>query len=549
MTHTPFTSITPPLPATAACRIARLARRLASALACLVLCVAAVDAPPWSARSLPALLTTGETARKPLPATMPGGLAILDFDGDGWLDLFFTNGGDLPAGRKTKPEHANRLFRNLGAMRFEDVTARAGLAGSDYSFGVTAADYDRDGRTDLLVTGLHGVTLYRNRGPAGFADVTAQSGLAKHPGWAVAAAWLDYDNDGDLDLFIVHYVAWDAARERECLVDGKPDFCHPKNYPPSRHALFENKGDGTFADVSDASGFSAHPGKGMSVAVADFDGDGYVDLFVPNDRVFNQLFLHRAGKRFEEAAFAWGVAAPNDGNPTSSMGTDAQDFDGDGKPDLIYSALRDETFPLYRNTGSSFVEVTAATRLNVLTRLMAGWGILFADLDNDGWPDVLAARSDALSASGGRGESAKEPPSWFRNHGPRPGERRFENGTGWDRLPRAMWRGVATADLDHDGCLDVVLTALQSAPRVVRNPCPVAAHWLEVDVRQPGARVRVGSQWRVVSSAAGYASSNAGPQHFGLADTESVDVEVVWPGGRSKLIPHVPANQRLKVEP
>ena len=512
----------------------------------LCLCALAADAPSWTMRSLPMVLTTGETARKPLPATMPGGLAVFDFDNDGLLDLFFTNGGELPTGRKSKPEHANRLFRNLGGMRFEDVTMRAGLAGSDYSFGVTAGDYDRDGHIDLLVTGLHGVTLFRNRGDGSFVDVTTKAGLAGMRHWAVAAAWFDKDNDGDLDLFVVNYVAWDPAKEKECLVDGKPDFCHPKNYSAIANTLFENKGDGTFADVSVAAGIAAYPGKGMSVAVADFDGDGYSDLFVPNDRVFNRLFLSRnGGRRFEEAAFAWGVAAPNDGNPPSSMGTDAQDFDHDGKPDLLYSALRDETFPIYRNGGHAFHEATAATRMNVLTRLMAGWGIVFADLDNDGWPDIVAARSDALSANGSHGEAAKEPPSWFRNQG----NGRFEHGTGWDKLPRAMWRGIAAADLDNDGCLDVVLTALQASPQVLRNPCKGVGNWLQVDVREPGARVRVNQQWRVASSAAGYGSSNAGPQHFGLGSAAEVDIEVFWPGGRSKLQRRFRANQRVRIVP
>ncbi len=505
----------------------------------------AAPGPTWTPQPLPMVLRTGESlARKPLPATMPGGLAIFDFDCDGNLDLFFANGGDFPSGRKTRPEHANRLFRNLGGLRFADVTTSAGLAGADYAFGATAGDYDADGHIDLLVSGLHGVKLYRNRGDGTFADVTKHAGLAADSRWAIAAAWFDKDNDQDLDLIVIHYVDWDAATERQCIVDGKPDFCHPKHYPATTHSLYENRGAGVFADISAAAGFTAHPGKGMSVAVADFDGDGYADLFVPNDRVFNQFFLSRdQGKRFEESAFAWGVAAPLDGNPTSSMGTDAQDFNGDGKADIIYSALRDETFPLYRNTGTSFEEVTASTRLNILSRAMAGWGILFADLDNDGSQDIVVARSDALSVSGGRGEAAKEQPSWFRQL-----NGRYELGAGWDALPKAMWRGAAAADLNNDGCLDVVLTALDGAPQVLRNPCTGQTHWLAVDVRTPGARIRVGqSHWRFVSSATGYSSSVVAPQHFGLGEALRADVEVIWPGGATRLLKSVQANRIIEV--
>ena len=500
---------------------------------------------PWVAQSLPAILFNGETARKPLPATMAGGLAVFDFDGDGKLDLFFTNGGEFPAGRKTGPSMPTGCFATWAGCGSKMSTTRAGVPGSDYSFGASAADYDGDGRVDLLVAGLHGVTLYRNGGDGNFQDTTAQAGLSKTGRWAVAAAWLDKENDGDLDLFIVHYVVWDPATERSCVVDGKADYCHPKYYAPTTNALFENKGDGTFVDVSAEAGLNAHPGKGMSVAVADFNGDGFVDLFVTNDRIFNSLFLNRGGKTFEEAAFEWGVAAPGDGNRPSSMGADAQDYNHDGRPDLIYAALRDETFPTYRNTGASFTDVTAATRMNILTRPMAGWAILFADLDNDGWADILAARSDALSATGPRGDAAKEPPAWFRNLG----NGQFGPGTGWEQLPRAMWRGAVAADLDNDGCLDVVLTALQAAPRVVRNPCAGKAHWLEVDVRQPGARVRAGNQWRVVSSAVGYASSYAGPQHFGLGGAASVEVEVIFPGGGRKVMQDVAADRRVRVEP
>lgn len=513
------------------------------ALACCGLLLAWV-ASPWSVVTLPVQLVNGEGERKHLPATVPGGVAVFDADNDGRLDLFFANGGELPSGRKTSGAHANRLLRNLGGMRFADITERAGLGGEAYSFGAAAADYDQDGHTDLAVTGLRGVTLYRNRGDGTFADVTTAARLGEQGRWSVAAIWLDIENDGDLDLFVVNYVRWEAATERECLVANRPDFCHPRFYDAVPNTLYRNNGGGTFTDVSAAAGIAAHPGKGMSAATADFDGDRLTDLFVTNDRAFAFLFRNRGGGRFEEVAFDRGVAVPDDGKPVSGMGVDAQDFDNDGRPDLVYSALRDETFPLYRNTGQEFTESTAASRLGPLSRSMSGWGILFADLDNDGWKDLAAACSDALSPTGGRGAAAMERPAWFRNLG----DGRFAAGEGWDALPPAMWRGAVAADLDDDGCLDLVFTALNAEARILRNPCAGGRHWLKVKAVKPGTRVRVGNQWRHATTAVGYASSYAGPLHFGLGATRTVTVEATSVTGRTVRV-ETAADRTVTLDP
>lgn len=499
-------------------------------------------AASWESRSLPGLLFTGETARKPLPATMPGGIAVFDADGDGLLDLFFPNGAPLPGARKLLPAQQNRFFRNLGGMRFAERSSSSGLAGTGYDFAAAAADYDGDGRTDLVVCGLRGLTLYRNLGEGRFADVTPQSGLQNPGRWSVGAAWLDYDRDGDLDLFVVHYVAWDPATEKACLVEGRPDFCHPKHYPPQANALFRNEGGGKFRDVSAESGIAAHRGKGMAVAVADFDGDSWPDLFVTNDRVFNFYFRNLGNGQFAEEGFARGVAAPLSGTPPSAMGADAQDFDGDGRPDLVYTALRDETFPLYRNTGAEFLEVTEATQLAARTRPMSGWSVVFADLDNDTWLDLAVARGDALSATGPRAGAVQEPVSWLRNLG----GKTFAAAQDLPGAP-ALHRGLLAADFDLDGCLDLVATRLQSTPLLWKNPC--AGKWLAVRV-PVGARVRVGERWQHFrSSTRGYASSCDCPLHFGLGSAAEADVEVFWPDGRKTLLPRQAAGQRLEPRP
>jgi enediyne biosynthesis protein E4 len=435
--------------------------RIAPLLVSAALVLAVPNA--WKVSTLPARLHNSEGTRKHLPATMPGGIAVFDFDGDGQLDIFMPDGGDLPSGNKTLPAHGDRLFRNRGGMQFQDVTARSGLSGKYFAFGASVADYDNDGRADLLVSHLHGVTLYRNTGGGVFEDVTKRAGIDNQGRWSVGAAWFDYDADGDMDLYVTNYVRWDASIEPECRTAGRIDFCHPRYYAPQPGALFRNNGDGTFHDVSAASGIANHPGKGMGVVVADFDADRRPDLFVTNDKMPAFLFRNVDGARFEEIAFEAGIAVPGDGKTVSGMGADVQDLDGNGRPELIYTALRDETFPLYKATGSGFDDISAISRMGPNSRPYAGWGIAFADLDNDGRLDIVAATSDALS---GKVDSTRAGPVvWFRNAG----GARFDHAA--ILAEPAMYRGLVAADLDRDGCVDLVVTALDASPKILRNPC------------------------------------------------------------------------------
>ncbi len=411
---------------------------------------------------LPFVQASGEGARKYMPGTMGGGLAVFDFDGDGKPDLFFANGAELPSLVKSGPQFYNRLYRNLGEGKFADVTDGSGLVQQGYAMGACAGDVDGDGKLDLVVTGVGWVHLYRNAGAGKFVMEVLPNGGR----WAYSPLLVDLDRDGDLDLFVVNYVKWSGALDRECVVGGKPDYCHPQYYGASANQLFENTGKGVFRDVSAASGIAAQEGKGMGVAVADFDGNGLPDLFVTNDRVLNFLFLNRGKLKFEEKGFDWGVAVPGDGKSPSAMGALAWDYNRDGKMDLIYTALREETFPLYKNTGKEMVETGIETGMARVTRGMAGWGIAAVDFDRDGWPDLIAARSDALSVTGGKGASAREPMGLIWNRG----GKKFEVGAELKTEAR-MYRWLAVADLNGDGCEDVVVTALDAVASWIEGKC------------------------------------------------------------------------------
>src|ERR1017187_9263516 len=348
-------------------------------------------------------LEHGEVVARHVPATMAGGLAVFDYNRDGRPDIFFTNGANLATLKKDDSKYRNRLFRNDGRGVFTDVTESAGLAGTGFDSGVAVGDYDNDGYPDLFVTGVHHNTLYHNNGNGTFTDVTGKAGISNLPDpkygpmWGITAVWMDVNNDGLLDLFVVNYLQWDYATEPLCEYKGLSDYCSPRSYKGLPNQLYLNKGNGKFEDVSEKWGIRAHVGKGMGGGMADYDLDGRPDLFVTNDGSYNFLF-HNLGNKFEEVAFQKGVALTEDGGFISGMGLDFRDFNNDEYPDLVTVAMEKQTFPLWKNTaGRGFQEVTTPSGMRALCMRMAGFGVGFFDFDNDGWKDLFVSRGDVLS--------------------------------------------------------------------------------------------------------------------------------------------------------
>ena len=407
-------------------------------------------------KPIPFQLEHGEVAARHVPATMAGGVAVFDYNRDGRPDIFFTNGANLATLKKDDPKYRNRLFRNDGNGVFTDVTEAAGLAGSGFDSGVAVGDYDNDGYPDLFVAGVHNSTLYHNNGNGTFTDVTGKAGISNRPDpqfgpmWAITAVWVDVNNDGLLDLFVLNYLQWDYATEPICGYKGVADYCLPRAYKGLPNQLYLNKGNGTFEDVSEKWGIRAHVGKGMGVGMADYDLDGRPDLFVTNDGSYNFLF-HNLGGKFEEVAFPKGVALPEDGNFISGMGTDFRDCNNDGYPDLATAALERQTFPIWLNTaGRGFEEVTTPSGMRALSMRMAGFGVGFYDFDNDGWKDLFVSRGDVLSQPMPN-TTVEQHNTVFRNLGANGRWAALTAEAGLDASPPARHRGLAFGDLDGDG--------------------------------------------------------------------------------------------------
>jgi hypothetical protein len=509
---------------------------------------------------------SGRTPHRHQPETMVAGVALLDYDNDGLLDVFLTNGARMTELDKSEPRFWNRLYHNLGNWKFEDVTEKAGVKGRGYDLGVTVADYDNDGYADILVLGLRQNTLYHNRGDGTFEDVSEKAGLNKPDPqygtlWSVAAAFFDYDNDGRLDLFVSNYCVWDPKTEPLCGPKGVNDYCHPNNYKGLPNSLFHNNGDGTFTDVSVKSGIRKVIGKGMGIGLADFDGDGYMDLFVANDTEPNFLFHNLKNGTFEEIGFMAGVGYPEAGKALSGMGADARDIDDDGKPDIFHTALSSETMPVFRNQGNlSFLEVTARAGVSSASLSRAGWSNGIVDLNNDGRKDLFVAGGDVMDPAGEFKEKVRQTNLVMANLG----NLKFVDATpaaGADfSSKRGTHRGGAFGDIDNDGRVDGVVTALDEGVELWRNVSPTPNHWLSI--RTVGTRsnrdgigaeitatTASGVRHNHVNNAVGYSSASDMRVHFGLGRDDAVTkLEVKWPSGIRQLLENVKADQLLTVK-
>jgi len=498
---------------------------------------------------------------------MPAGIALFDYDGDGFLDIYLINGAELPSLVKTSPKYWNRLYHNNGNGTFTDVTERAGVAGAGYGMGVAVGDYDNDGHPDLFLANVNGNQLLHNNGDGTFTDVTAKAGLegARYKGrkmWSIAAGWFDYNNDGLLDLFVANYCLWDPSYEPVCTGLNGRGYCHPGSFAPLPNTLYRNNGDGTFTDVSAETGISSVLGKGMGVVFADYDGDGYLDVFVANDNSPNLLFRNLGGMRFEEVAFQAGVAYNDEGTALAGMGVDFRDLNNDGLPDLWHTAIENETFPLLINDGKGqFRNAGRDSRVANLTRPMSGWSNAIVDLDNDGWKDLVVARSNVMDNIGeiSRHFSYSEPNAVFRNLG----NARFEDAsaTAGSAFTRpAPHRGLAFGDLDNDGRMDLVVTALGAPVSIFRNVTQTDNHWILLKlVGTKSNRMGIGAKIRIITddgrmlyneatTSTGYAASSDPRVHFGLGSSRVIkEIEIRWPSGTRQLLHSVNGDRILEV--
>ncbi len=507
------------------------------------------------------------TSRKYLPEAMVGGVAMLDYNHDGLLDLFFVNGAELkdPMSRtdvpvKSDAKYWNRLYRNNGDGTFTDVTEKAGVKGEGFGMGVAAGDYDNDGFTDLYVTGVGRNTLYHNNGDGTFSDVTKSSGVGGG-GWSAGAMFVDYDRDGLLDLFVSRYLTWSFANDVFCG-QNKPGFrayCHPDQFSPASHLLFHNDGHGHFHDVSEESGIAKSTGKGLGVAFNDYDRDGWPDILVANDSVAQQLFHNLKNGKFEEVGVTSGIAFDEDGNAFSGMGVDFADYDNDGWPDAFVNSLAKQKYALFHNNRGNFEYVSGRVGLGAASVAHSGWGAKFTDTDNDGWKDLFVAQGHVMDNIELTQPDVRylEPPMLLRNVPPSFVDVSNRSGAIFSR-PLAA-RGAAVGYLRNNGQVDVVLNC-NDEPAELFEAEGALNHWLlvaAVGTRSNrdgiGAQLRIETddgkeQYGLVTSAGSYLSASDKRVHFGLGSHKAVKMlELRWPSGVVQTLTNVHADQVLVV--
>jgi len=508
----------------------------------------------------------GGTDRKDyILETIGCGCAFFDYDNDGWLDVFLLNGTRVQG---VTEGATNRLYKNNRDGTFTDVTEQAGLARTGWASAVTVGDYNNDGHEDLFITYWGQNVLYRNNGDGTFTDVTGEAGLleAGHR-WGAGCTFLDYDLDGRLDLFVSNYLEFGFERapkpgqNANCTWKGVPVNCGPRGLPPGVHSLYRNNGDGTFTDVSARAGFAGARGSyGMSVVAADFNNDGWPDIYLACDSTPSFLFVNNRDGTFREEALVRGVALSEDGLEQAGMGVAVGDYDLDGDLDIVKTHFADDTNVLYRNDGQGdFSDVTRAAGLGVETRFV-GWGAGIVDLDNDGWPDIFMVTGHVYP------EVERQLPAYpmrtprlvFRNLGQGRFEELIEEAGPAVAAPHAS-RGCAFGDFDNDGDIDVLIVNLNEPPSLLRNDLPGTNHWLKVKLvgttcnrSALGARVTASyggrRQAQEVVSQSGFYSVSDRRLHFGLGPERRVDLEIKWPGGATQVLRDVAADQVLVVQ-
>ena len=513
------------------------------------------------------------TPHKYLIETMGSGVATFDYDNDGLLDIFFVNGAQLsdptPKGtipKKSGPQDWNRLYHQKKDGTFEDVTEKAGLQGVGYGMGVAVGDYDNDGFEDLYVTSYGGNHLYHNNGNGTFTDVTLTSGTSgpTAPGesWYTSAAWVDLDNDGKLDLMVLRYVLWDfddayCGEHRE----GYRNYCHPDLFPTISALVFHNDGNGHFTEVSKKLGLDV-PGKGLGIAINDFDQDGKVDIAVANDSMFEFLYHNKGDGTFEEVGLAAEVAVNENGKTYAGMGIDFQDYDNDGLPDLVITDLAHERYALYRNSGDgSFANATYVSGIGRFTSLHSGWGIHFFDYDNDGLKDILVAQGHDVDNVELNFPQIhyREPMLLLRNVGK--GVFSDVSEAAGDAFQQAwVSRGLALGDLDNDGRVDAVVATNGGTAHILHNDTANTNHWLTLYLvghtsnrDAIGAQIKLttahGTQSLMVTTAGSYLSSSDKRAHFGLgSDATATKIEIRWPSGITQTLTNIAADQLLRIE-